>query len=213
MLCQFSFKNFKSYRNETVFDLQAGNLAEFEDTLIKRPKGTALLPVSVIYGPNGGGKTNLLQAMACLISLIVKPIHELCKNKESVILQQAVPRDPFAFDDMERSGQFVYLMLCTIVDSKGSPMKDGEELAQLSERLGEAICQSIRRGDVVNHYGKGQYLVLLMNTTRENCSIVQKRINYKFMGTYLFTISGVAILMTALLLFITNKRKGARVIN
>lgn len=33
------------------------------------------------------------------------------------------------------------------------------------------------------------------------------------MGTYLFTISGVAILMTALLLFITNKRKGARVIN
>jgi len=82
---------------------------------------------------------------------------------------------------MERSGQFVYLMLCTIVDSKGSPMKDGEELAQLSERLGEAICQSIRRGDVVNHYGKGQYLVLLMNTTRENCSIVQKRINYKFM--------------------------------
>jgi len=100
MLCQFSFKNFKSYRNETVFDLQAGNLAEFEDTLIKRPKGTALLPVSVIYGPNGGGKTNLLQAMACLISLIVKPIHELCKNKESVILQQAVPRDPFAFDDM-----------------------------------------------------------------------------------------------------------------
>ena len=29
-------------------------------------------------------------------------------------------------------------------------------------------------------YGKGQYLALLVNTTRENCSVVQKRINERF---------------------------------
>ena len=29
-------------------------------------------------------------------------------------------------------------------------------------------------------YGKGQYLALLVNTTRENCGIVQKRINERF---------------------------------
>lgn len=81
----------------------------------------------------------------------------------------------------ERSGQSIYLMLCTIVDSKGNPMKDGEQLEQLAGRLGDAICKSIRRGDAVNRYGKGQYLVLLVNTTLECCSIVQKRINYNFL--------------------------------
>lgn len=82
---------------------------------------------------------------------------------------------------MERGGQSVYLMLCTIVDSKGNPMRDGEKLDELSGRLGDAICHSIRHGDAVNRYGKGQYLVLLVNITRENCEIVSKRINRNFL--------------------------------
>ncbi len=81
---------------------------------------------------------------------------------------------------MERSGQSVHLMLCTIVDSKGNTMRDGSMLDGLSERLGEAIRVSVRRSDAISRYGKGQYLVLLMNTTLENCRILQKRINYHF---------------------------------
>lgn len=82
---------------------------------------------------------------------------------------------------MERGGQSVYLMLCTIVDSKGNPMRDGPILEELSERLEEAIGSSVRRSDVINRYGKGQYLVLLMNITQENCRILQKRINDHFL--------------------------------
>ena len=82
---------------------------------------------------------------------------------------------------MERGGQSVYLMLCTVVDSKGNPMKDGPQLDQLAERLGEAIRRSVRHSDTINRYGKGQYLVLLVNTTRENCSVVQRRINQNFL--------------------------------
>lgn len=81
---------------------------------------------------------------------------------------------------MERGGQSVYLMLCTVVDSKGNPMKEGAVLSELSERLKEAIGQSVRRGDAYTRYGKGQYLVLLINTTRENCKILQRRINEHF---------------------------------
>lgn len=80
----------------------------------------------------------------------------------------------------ERGGQSVYLMLCTIVDSKGNPMKDGTMLEKLSGRLGNSIFNSVRRSDTVCRYGKGQWLVLLMNTTLENCRILQKRINYFF---------------------------------
>ena len=82
---------------------------------------------------------------------------------------------------MARGGQTVYLMLCTIVDSKGNPMKEGEQLNELSDRLGDAIRKSIRQGDAINRYGKGQYLVLLVNITLENCAIVQKRINSNFL--------------------------------
>ena len=52
---------------------------------------------------------------------------------------------------------------------------------RLAKRLEESICTSIRNSDVVNHYSKGQYLVLLINTTREDCAVIQKRINYKFL--------------------------------
>lgn len=82
---------------------------------------------------------------------------------------------------MERSGQSVYLMLCTIIDTKGNPLEDGQALEELSERLEEAVCKSIRHGDAVTKYGKGQYLVLLVNITREDCIVVQKRINSNFL--------------------------------
>ena len=81
---------------------------------------------------------------------------------------------------MERGGQSVYLMLCTIVDSKGNPMKEGPALDSLSERLGAAIQRSVRHSDTINRYGRGQYLVLLVNTTLENCAVVQRRINQNF---------------------------------
>ncbi len=82
---------------------------------------------------------------------------------------------------LERSGQSIYLMLCTIIDSKGKPMKEGPQLEAMAKRLEYAICMSIRSSDVVNHYSKGQYLVLLINTTREDCKIIQKRIDYQFL--------------------------------
>lgn len=81
---------------------------------------------------------------------------------------------------MERGGQSVYLMLCVVVDSKGNPMSDGPKLEELSQRLGDAIRRAVRQSDAINRYGKGQYLVLLVNTTRENCETVQKRINQDF---------------------------------
>ncbi len=81
---------------------------------------------------------------------------------------------------IERGGQSVYLMLCTVVDGKGNPMKQGAMLDELSRRMGDAVRGSIRRGDAMTQYGRGQYLVLLVNTTRENCTVIQKRINKRF---------------------------------
>lgn len=103
MLCQFGFKNFKSYKNETIFDFQAGELSEFKESLIKDDKATPLLPISVVYGPNGGGKTTLLQALSCLITMVVFPIHELKKNRMNLIVQQRVNCEPFLYDEKSKN--------------------------------------------------------------------------------------------------------------
>ena len=102
MLCQFSFSNFRSYRDETTFDFQAAALSEFKDSLIKTEKGNAILPVGVIYGPNGGGKSNLLAALGCVISLVTEPVYELGKNHARFIMQQKVPCVPYLFDEDSR---------------------------------------------------------------------------------------------------------------
>ena len=62
-------------------------------------KSGKILPVGVIYGPNGGGKSNLLQALSCLITTVVKPIRDLEKTRERVIIQQRAECEPFLFDE------------------------------------------------------------------------------------------------------------------
>ncbi len=103
MLCQFSFQNFKSYKNETTFDFQATTIPEFKESLLAGDKGEKLLSVGVVYGPNGGGKSNLLRALTCLISTVVKPIRDLEKTRESVILQHRESCTPFLFDETSQS--------------------------------------------------------------------------------------------------------------
>ena len=82
---------------------------------------------------------------------------------------------------MHRSADKIFLMLCTIVDSKGNPMREGTKLEELSERLKVAAVGSVRHTDTVTKYGQGQYLILLINTTAENCKIIERRINENFL--------------------------------
>ena len=103
MLCQFSFSNFKSYRDETTLDLQATSAKELSESLIAMENASSLLPTAVLYGPNGGGKSTLLQAFACVTSLIVHPIMALHKTRLDLIVQHEVECVPFLLDDASRS--------------------------------------------------------------------------------------------------------------
>ncbi len=61
MLIRFSFKNFKSFKNENCLDMEATSLKEHEYNVAKLNNGE-YLKVSAIYGANASGKTNVLQA-------------------------------------------------------------------------------------------------------------------------------------------------------
>ncbi len=61
MLIRFSFKNFKSFKDENVLDMEATSLKEHEYNVVKIDN-VNLLKVAAIYGANASGKTNVLQA-------------------------------------------------------------------------------------------------------------------------------------------------------
>ena len=81
---------------------------------------------------------------------------------------------------MERNGQSVFLMVCTLVDSKGRPLETSEKLDIMSETLHNAIKNSLRRSDSFTRYNPSQYLVMLMGTNKENCQIVIDRVSRNF---------------------------------
>lgn len=102
MLCQFTVENYRSYRKKTTFDFQAVAISEFKDTLIQTENGRKFLPVSVIYGPNGGGKTNLLRALACVVTMVVSPVVEIGKNRVEYFFQNKTDYEPFLFNDKSK---------------------------------------------------------------------------------------------------------------
>ena len=81
---------------------------------------------------------------------------------------------------MERSGQSVCLLVCSLVDNQGRPMKVSEKLDELSEELYNSIQNSLRRSDAFTKYNRTQFLVMLVGTNRENCQIAIDRIVNQF---------------------------------
>lgn len=77
---------------------------------------------------------------------------------------------------IERNGQSVYLMLCSLNDGKGYPIENTERLNMMADELHYTIKQCLRKGDSFTRYSPSQFLILLIGTNKENCSIVKDRI-------------------------------------
>ena len=103
MLCQFTVKNFKSIRDEVTFDMQAAAISEHEDRIIKDKDEELYLPVSAVYGPNGGGKSNVLEALHSLVTKVLRPLYATSNNEEIAIKMKKLVTEPFAFDEETRN--------------------------------------------------------------------------------------------------------------
>ncbi len=99
MLCQFTVRNYKSIREEMTFDMQATAIMEHKDRIIQTEDGENFLPVSVIYGPNGGGKSNVLEALHTLDAKVLRPLCATCDKSECEYKARKIPVEPFAFSE------------------------------------------------------------------------------------------------------------------
>ena len=99
MLCQFTVKNYKSIRDEMTFDMQASGISEHNDCVIKEQDGQLFLPVSAIYGPNGGGKSNVLEAIQTLDTIVLRPVQAAGQNSQMAYKLSKVPVKTFSFSE------------------------------------------------------------------------------------------------------------------
>lgn len=92
---------------------------------------------------------------------------------------------------IQRSGQSAYLVLCCLTDGRGHEVTSKDKLAGAVPKVSQAIRTSLRRGDLYTQPARDRFLILLIGTNRENCSIVTTRIqnNYKKDMAYGVTLS------------------------
>lgn len=95
MLLRFKVKNYRSFRDEAILDLEAAGLADHKECLLKY-KNDEYLPVISINGKNGGGKSNVVRAIWLAAQFI--------KNAQRTQHETAdVPVRPFELNDDSRN--------------------------------------------------------------------------------------------------------------
>ena len=107
MLCQFTVKNFKSIRDEMTFDMQAAGISEHNDRLLKEADGQAFVPVSAIYGPNGGGKSTLARCIMQMYPLTGGEIRFFNENKNTNWKQMIFQDSASALNPRMTVGQII----------------------------------------------------------------------------------------------------------
>ena len=82
MLKEITIKNFRSFNEEVTFTMEADceRVSEFKNHIVEKCNNK-LLKVSSIYGPNGGGKTNLIKAIALPKYLLMTDNSHLQNNE------------------------------------------------------------------------------------------------------------------------------------
>lgn len=97
MLLQFNFKNFKSFRDDTILDLTATRVSEHQNHIIEIGHDK-ILPVAVIFGANASGKSNVLEAFRYMSTYVLESFNyggdESTKKGKSKFLSPT----PFLFD-------------------------------------------------------------------------------------------------------------------
>ncbi len=110
MLVQFSFKNVRSFKEETVLDMTAVNAyKEHESNLIDWGLREKFVRVASIYGANASGKSNLHLAMFYFQEILRASFDSVGNGRETAIARDY---DPFSFEEEDHgNSEFQIIIL------------------------------------------------------------------------------------------------------
>lgn len=76
MLYGFTCKNYASYNEECIFSMEASKIKDYDDINTITTEHGKILKSTFLYGPNGGGKSNLIKGMQYMRSLVMGSVLE-----------------------------------------------------------------------------------------------------------------------------------------
>lgn len=109
MLIQFSFKNFKSFRDEVTLDLSAAKMTEFSERVVKIGN-EKILPMAIIYGANASGKSNVYNAFEYMSDYVIESFKY---GDEEEKFEEYKPT-PFLFDSVSETEESSFEVYFTI---------------------------------------------------------------------------------------------------
>ena len=113
MLIQFSFKNYKSFREEVTLDLSAAKMTEFSERVVSIGS-EKILPVAAIYGANASGKSNIYNAFEYMSEYVVDSFKY---GDEDEKFEEFRPT-PFLFDSTSANAESSFEVYFTLPDDK-----------------------------------------------------------------------------------------------
>lgn len=102
MLIQFRFKNFKSFRDDTILDLSATKISEHSERVISVGY-EKLLPMAAVFGANASGKSNVIEAFRYMTTYVLESFSYGGDPDEKKGKSKKRKFTPFLFDSTSKS--------------------------------------------------------------------------------------------------------------
>lgn len=107
MLIQFSFKNFRSFKDDATIDLSATKITEFNNRVIEIGN-EKLLPIAAIFGANASGKSNVQLAFRYMRAYVINSFGFGGDAKEKKNKSNFLKPTPFLFDNSSKNSESVF---------------------------------------------------------------------------------------------------------
>lgn len=107
MLIQFRFKNYKSFRDDTILDLSATKITEYGDRVINAGN-EKILPTAAIFGANASGKSNVIEAFRYMMTYVMESFAYGGDNADKKSKAKRIKYTPFLFDASTKDAESTF---------------------------------------------------------------------------------------------------------
>jgi len=107
MLLQFNFKNYKSFRDDTILDLTATKISDFNSHVVSI-SNERILPVAAIFGANASGKSNVQEAFRYMTTYVLESLEYGDEADSKKKKTKFFKPTPFLFDNDSKNAETTF---------------------------------------------------------------------------------------------------------